>query len=354
MPGALKNFIKFLFFLGLGIGILYLLYQNQDKAYQAQCALDGIPSADCALSKKLIQDFSGVHLGWIFMVLLAFMVSNISRAARWNMLIRQLGAAPRYSNAFFTVMLGYFANLGLPRMGEVVRAGTMARYEKLPVEKIMGTVVVDRVIDAISLLIVIGLAFFLEFNTLSDTLSRLMGAKEGSSILFLSSLAGAGLLLVGLFWVFRKAIQQSSIYKKVYKLFLGFWEGIKTIGTLSNPTLFILHSIIIWLMYYVMTYFCFLSFHPTEGLSLVAVLMVFVFGSFGIVIPSPGGMGTYHFLVIQALALYGVGQVDAFSYANISFFSIVLGCNVFFGILALLILPFLNKNYHPGNETLHP
>lgn len=353
MPAFAKNLIKFLFFLGLGIGILFLIYRGQNTAYQAQCALDGVPPEECSLLTKIVGDFSGVHFGWIFMVLLAFMISNLSRAARWNMLIRQLGVQPKFSNAFLTVMLGYFANLGLPRMGEVIRAGTMARYEKIPVEKVIGTVVVDRILDSISLLLIIGLAFLLEFQSLTKTLSGLMDKGGNNSWNLLFVLGVLGLISFVILWKYRSSIRQTTVFQKIEKLLLGFWEGIKTVGKLPRPSLFVLHSINIWLMYYVMTYFCFLSFVPTESLSLVAALMVFVFGAFGIVIPSPGGMGTYHFLVIQALALYGVDQLDAFSYANISFFSIQLGCNVFFGILAVILLPVLNKQYKPANEISH-
>jgi len=107
--------------------------------------------------------------------------------------------------------------------------------------------------------------------------------------------------------------------------------------------LFILHSVNIWLMYYLMTYFCFLSFALTAELSPVIALVVFVFGGWGIVIPSPGGMGTYHFLATTALGFYGISGDDGFSWSNISFFTIQLGCNVSVGLLALLLLPMINR-----------
>ena len=100
-----------------------------------------------------------------------------------------------------------------------------------------------------------------------------------------------------------------------------------------------------------MTYLCFFAYEPTAGLSPVAGLMVFVFGAFGIVIPSPGGMGTFHFLAIQALAMYGISGGDAFSFANILFFSVQLGCNVVVGIVALIILPIINQNYNPEPDV---
>ena len=126
------NFLKFLFFLGIGVGILYLVYRGQSAAFQEDCALRGIPQGDCSLIKKVINDFRGANYFWISMTILAFTISNISRAKRWNMLLRSMNYRPRFSNAFLSTTLGYFANLGLPRMGEVVRAGTMAKYENIP------------------------------------------------------------------------------------------------------------------------------------------------------------------------------------------------------------------------------
>lgn len=108
------------------------------------------------------------------------------------------------------------------------------------------------------------------------------------------------------------------------------------------------HSVVIWLMYFLMTYLCFFAFGPTAHLGLMAGLLVFVFGAFGIVIPSPGGMGTYQIAVTAGLVIYGVGRADAFAFSNICFFTINLFCNIGFGLLGYLLLPLLNKNYQPS------
>ena len=140
---------------------------------------------------------------------------------------------------------------------------------------------------------------------------------------------------------------QSGIYRKIVNIVQGFIEGLATIRKLDRPGLFLFHSANVWVMYFVMNYLCMLSFAPTADLAPLAALMVFVFGAFGIVIPSPGGMGTYHWLAIQALALYGVDSNDAFSFANIAFFSVQIFYNIIFGLTAFLIIGWLNKNYHP-------
>lgn len=286
------------------------------------------------------------------MVLLAFTLSNLSRAIRWNMLLRPLGYQPRLSNAFLTVILGYFANLGLPRLGEVVRAGTMARYEHIPMQKVVGTIVVDRTIDVISILIVSGLAVLLEYDTMWQFINEYVNLSEkfGGGTLILA-LGGFGTLVVAGLYLLRERIQKMAWFQKIEEILLGFWQGIKSIAQLERPWLFVLHSINIWLMYFFMTYLCFFAFQPTAHLSPLVGLVVFVFGGWGIVIPSPGGMGTYHFLVQTALGMYGISGEDSFSFANIAFFSIQLGCNVLIGLLALLLLPWLNKDYKGAEKV---
>ena len=129
MKKTLVNILKFILFLGLGLGILFLVYRSQNAAYQEECALKGISAADCSLFQKVVTDFQEANYFWVLMVLVAFMLSNVSRAIRWSMLIRPMGYAPRFVNAFLTTVLGYFATLGLPRMGEVVRGASLSQYE---------------------------------------------------------------------------------------------------------------------------------------------------------------------------------------------------------------------------------
>lgn len=353
---TLINIFKFLLFLGVGLIILYLVYQNQSAAYQEDCLLKGIPTEECSLIDKVLQDFGRVNYLWIFLVLLAFTISNISRAKRWQMLIRPLGHDVRLINSFFTVVIGYFANLGLPRMGEIIRPGLLARYERAPLEKIMGTVVADRVFDVISILFVTALAFLLEFDRIWGFFNQYAqlpteGSGLGILILILS------LVLVGAavaFWIFRRQIMASKLAQKIRDLAMGFLQGLQTVRQLDKPFWFIFHSINIWVMYFLMTYLCFFAFPPTSHLSALAALLVFVFGGWGIVIPSPGGMGSYHFLAQTALTMYGVSGEDGFSWAMISFISIQLGCNILIGLVGLILLPVINRNYQPALQTQNP
>ena len=346
MKQYLINFVKFSLFLGVGLAILYWVYLKQDAAYQEDCVLKNIPAADCSLLQKIFDDFKSADYFWVGIVLLCFTVSNISRAMRWRMLLKSMGYSTRISNAFLTVMLGYFANLGLPRMGEVLRAATMGQYEKIPLEKVVGTVVVGRIVDVICLLGVIGLAFLIEFEILYSYIEKYAQFDGFINLAIMGSSILIAILVLG--FIFRKQIVKTPVFQKIKKIFLGFWEGILTVANLERPWIFILHSLNIWLMYFLMVYFCFFSFAPTAHLGMGAALMAFVMGAIAITIPSPGGMGTYHFLVTNLLVLYGIKDADAFSFANILFFSVQIGINVFLGLIALVALPILNREYEPA------
>lgn len=344
MKNTIKSVFQFLIFLSIGLFILYLLYQNQDAAYQSECGLKNIPPEKCSLKYKLIEDFKSVKIFWLLLICVLFMISNILRAFRWNQLLNPLGFKPKFINSLGTIMLGYFTNLAVPRIGEVVRAGTLAKYEKIPVEKIFGTIVVDRILDVISLLIVTGIAFIFSFPIFKKYYLENTNGDSSSLIYILMALAIVG--LIGLYLVHRLVIKSKSenkLIKKIQGIVEGFQEGLLSIKKVKNIPFLLFNSIGIWFMYYLMTYLCFFAFEPTSHLGPVAGLVVFVFGALGIVLPSPGGMGSYQWLVSSALIIFGIGSIEAFSFSNIMFFTIQIFCNIAFGLFFLILLPLINS-----------
>lgn len=342
-----KKILQFLLFLGIGLSIMAWVFSSQNAAFQEQCRLDGTPADQCSLADKLLHDFSTVNLWWILAVLLAFTVSNFFRAWRWQMLLEPMGYRVRFANSLFTILLGYFANLFLPRMGEVVRAGSLARYEKIPMEKVMGTLVIDRLVDFLCLGGVVGLAFLLEGDTLWAFISQRKTDGSGGGffqntlvqVLLISSVLG-----VVLVYLFRKKLAQIPLLQKIGGLLKGFADGLRSVFKLKNPGLFLFYSVGIWVMFYLQCWLNLKAFPPTADLGMSAALMVFVFGTLGFVIPSPGGMGTFHALCIAGLALYGISGSDGFSYANIAFFAVQIFYNFVAGFLSMWLLPRLNKN----------
>lgn len=330
--------------MSVGVGLLYLVFRINDAKYQEQCALEGIAPEDCNLMEKLLSDFQTVDMGWMFVVFLCFLGSNISRAIRWRMLIEPLGKKPSIINLFLAVMVSYLANMGFPRIGEIVRAGLVAKYEDLPVEKVIGTVVLDRLADLIIFIALFVVLIFVQTDNIMNFLAEYGFSLSGSGLaLKLGIMSVIG--VAGLFVLYKIATSTStnSIVQRIQKIILGFWDGLKTIAQIKQVGWFVFHSLLIWVMFFLMTYFGFKTFGATEHLGLEAGLTAFVFGALGFVIPSPGGMGTYHILMEKALAIYGVPSVEGFSFANIIFFSIQFGCNALLGLLGLILLPILNK-----------
>jgi glycosyltransferase 2 family protein len=354
MKKSVGQFLKFSLFLGIGLAIMTWLYNGQNAAFQEQLRLDG--KQPYPLIHKIWDDFRSVNLLWIASTLLAFSISNWSRAIRWNMLIEPLGHQPKTLNAFFAVNISYFTNLWLSRAGEVVRASALAKAEGMSVSRVMGTVVVDRILDLITLALIVGFSFIVQYEILWSWLDKNLGEGNGTfrlfgHPLFIAFIVGGVVSLV-LAYMLRKKIAELPFVNKIWHIVEKFGEGLKTIRKVKNPVAFLFHSINIWVMYYMMTYLCFFAFAPTAHLSPLAALTVFVFGTFGIVIPSPGGMGTYHFLAMSALALYGIKGDDAFSFANIMFFSIQIFYNIVAGLISIYLLRKMNKNAELSTDSL--
>ncbi len=354
MKKSVGQFLKFSLALGIGLAIMTWLYNGQNAAFQEQLRLDG--KQPYPLIRKILDDFKSVNLFWIGTTLLAFSISNWSRAIRWNMLIEPLGHQPKTLNSFFAVNISYFTNLWLSRAGEVVRASALAKAEGMSVSRVMGTVVVDRILDLVTLALIVGFSFIVQYDILWSWLDKNLGDGSGSFRLFAHpafiAVTVFGVISLVLAYILRKKIAKLPFVSKIWHLVEKFSEGLKTIRKVKNPAAFIFHSVNIWIMYYLMTYLCFFAFAPTADLSPLAALTVFVFGTFGIVIPSPGGMGTYHFLAMSALALYGVKGDDAFSFANIMFFSIQIFYNIVAGLISIYLLRKMNKNAPLSAEAL--
>lgn len=346
--GWLRPLLRFVLFAGIGIGVFAWVFRAQSRAYEAQCALDGIAPADCRLIDKLLYDFTLASPGWMLAVAAAFTFSIVLRAWRMQMLMRPLGYEIGFGNSFFSILLGYFANLGLPRMGEVVRAGALARNEGAPPAQVMGALVVDRLMDFVCLGLVVALTLLFEADVIRDFVAQGRQRQEGGggiggvSVLAIAVLCGAAGL-----WIFRERLLRLSPVRKIWGLIKGFQEGLRSVFRLAQPGKFFLYSIGIWLMFYLQCWFNLMAFPPTAHLGMGAAMMVFVLGTLGMVIPSPGGMGSFHALAVAALALYGIRGDDAFSYANIAFFAIQIGYNLLGGIAALIALPRLKKKTAP-------
>lgn len=272
---------------------------------------------------EIINGVKQANYFWIFLSLSIAVLSHISRAMRWRMLIAAISTPPRLPNTFFAVMVGYLANLALPRLGEVTRCGVLTRYEQVPFDKAAGTVISERAIDLVTLLLLTFLAVVLQF----DIIGTYFIDKVGQPLLnkFSSLLSAANwlfyviavLVLLGLVVFFlwlRANFRKTTMYKKITGTLFGVWQGIESVKKVDNMPLFIFHSIFIWVMYFLMIYTCFFSMEATRSLGFLDALAVLSFGSFGI-IATQGGIGAYQIIVSGLLLLYGIAAETAMAFS---------------------------------------
>jgi hypothetical protein len=337
----IKDIFKFLFLLALGISLLYWIFYEQEKTYAIECIFNGGTKETCSLWQKLRSDFKNLHYGYVFATIFVFLISNYIRAVRWNMLLQPLGVAAQIRNTFSAISIAYMVNLVIPRAGEIARATSLMKSEEISFEKSLGTVITDRISDVICLFIISIFTILLAYDDIIGYFRKNFNLENRISNLSLYSLAEvfvAIMMMAGMIFFVSKKFRQNKYAVKIYKLLDGISEGIKSISRLKNPILFVLLSFLMWFCYFTMTYLGFKAFEPTAALSFKVALVVFFFGSLGIVFPSPGGMGSYHFLAMESLTIYGISKADGFIYANMMFFAINIFSCIFFGTLGMLML----------------
>lgn len=293
--------------------------------------------------EELTTSFSQANYFWIFVSMLFGLLSHASRAVRWKYSIEPLGKTPGFWNSFFTVMIGYVANLALPRLGEVTRPGLLGKYEGLPFNKLFGTIVAERVADLIILAVIMASIAFAEFDMLKDQLVAFLDqGSEKFSTTNLLILAGVVIVGLGVFFFFMLGKSSNPVFVKVRELIRGIMEGVQSILKMEKKFYFLLHTAFIWIMYIGMFYVCFFSLEETNSVPLAGVLAAFVMGSLGIVFVQ-GGLGVFPILIMETLLLYGISKTSALALGWIIWTSQTLMI-IFFGILSILLLRFVNRN----------
>jgi len=273
--------------------------------------------------KVILHEMLQADPWWLLVSTLFSFIALYSRGYRWKLLIEPLGYSPRVSNTTYAVMVGYLANLAFPRLGEVTRCGSLGTAEDIPFNKLLGTVVVERIIDVLSLLLCIILVAIIEFNRLGSFLRKnfaepLFAKMKSvtSSTIGMVVLLLAILVFIGLIVLFVRYSKKKS-GSKWAALINGFLNGLVSIKHLRRPWLFIFHSIFIWVLYYLSVYVCLFALPFTSHLGPAAALFLLVAGGLGMSAPVQGGIGAYHLLVSQGLLLYGVTLQDGLSFATL-------------------------------------
>ena len=338
MNPRLKQAIQFIIFFGLGIGLTWWQFNSfkpEDKAV-------------------FFKALKTANYGWFALAVFVGSLAHLSRAIRWQQLLTPLQRKAGLGNRFYAVMIGYLANYGIPRSGEVIRCGMLKTSDDVPFAEAFGTVVVERIIDTLCLLLVFVIVILTQFSQLSTLFADYIGNPAAAKFEKLLNNTNALIItaviivvVIAGFWMLRKKI--SALFTgKLGGFVKGFKSGIMAVRNVPNPGWFIFHSLFIWTGYLSALYICFFCFPVTSGLSINTALILLIFGTFGVVF-TPGGIGAYQIIITEILVAVmlktyhvTVADADAASYAWLSWGSQVATVILFTGIAAVL-KPVLNK-----------
>ncbi|MDA0774120.1 MAG: lysylphosphatidylglycerol synthase transmembrane domain-containing protein [Bacteroidetes bacterium] len=283
----------------------------------------------------IIESIQNANYFFVGLSIFFAVLSHLSRAYRWKYLLQPLGYKPRFINSVLTVMIAYLANLGVPRSGEILRATALSNYEKLPFEKVFGTVVAERIVDLLFLIFFILIALWVQFDLIWD----LLRPKDFNPY-SIGLLAIFGVLILLVLRQYFKTSQKRWVIK-IKTLFIGFLQGIKSVLSMPHKGLFMLHTVFIWTMYLAMFYTVKWAMPETDALTLTMVIPAFVAG--GIVISATnGGIGVYPFTVALVLEGFGISNQAGLAFGWIMWSSQMLMILVF-GALSFFALPLVNR-----------
>ena len=295
---------------------------------------------------NLWKEIENMDMSWYILAFILSLISNYSRAVRWQTIIEPLGYKPDTMNTFLSVNIMYFSNLVIPRSGEISRCSILYKYEKVPVAKLVGTVLVERVIDMIALAILTGLLVLSQLDFMKTYFNRpdvQESLKEKAHLWpYLIAAGIIGIIVVIALYLLRNRILATKIGNKIGKLLFDLWQGVKSTKNIKRKWAFFIHSILIWTMYFGVLYVSFKSYESTQNLSPVIAFAALIMGSVGMIIPTAGGIGTWNVLVTFTLVVYGVSEPNAFIYSFIALFMMTI-TNVIAGGLSFIYLPIYNR-----------
>jgi uncharacterized protein (TIRG00374 family) len=321
--------LRFLLFLSIALVLLYFAFRGVDAG-------------------ELRNSFAHARYSYVFLYLLIGFISLLSRSYRWLIMIEPLGYKVSFWNSFYALNTGYLANFAFPRLGEITRCGSLSKAEKIPVDKLFGTVIVERVIDMVFLVILLLVLIIGRFDYFGNFIKNniytplVEGVNEslGSTWILLLVIISIPFIILIVYFLFRTRLSKIPVIQKIKSFIRGIIDGLKTIYTLKKKWSFIFHSLLIWACYWLMTYAALFALPETSQLKLIDALFLLAVGTLGWVVPVQGGIGAYHYMVTLGLTLYKIPREAGLTYATLSHGSqmimlIVLGTISFMMLFAV-------------------
>jgi len=294
-----KNQLVYYFIFGIiGIALFYFVIKDQGTS-------------------NLINSLKEVNYWWALPIFCIAIFNNIIRALRWLQLLKTLGYRPGLINAFNALMFGYMVNYAVPRMGEITRCLALKKGASIPFNASFGTVITERLIDILSLLVVCiisvtwayeEIARFTYYNMIKPVLKFWL--EWSQSMLWFLLFLFIVLLVIGLItWLYRKTLLRLLRKNGIKQRIFDIWQGIISIKKVDNPWLFVVYTLLIWLNYFLSTYVWFFALGMSPSIKIGLVVMAM--GSIAKSLPiQGGGLGAYHYIVTQATIIFGFSALQ--------------------------------------------
>jgi uncharacterized protein (TIRG00374 family) len=330
MKKKLFTIFQYLLFLGLGIFLAWWSLKDID-----------------AEKKSQIKTALNHARYWLIIPVFAILItSHLVRAVRWKLLINSLGYHPRTENTFFAVMVGYLTNQAVPRLGEILKCTLLARYEKVPADKLIGTIILERIIDAITLLTIFAITLAIQPGLYTDLINAFFHSPRDPSRkkipgYIIGAIVIAIIILCILLWMIIKKKSFSDVIALFKRIGRSVWQGISAVQHLQKRGLFLLYTVALWSLYLLGGYIGFFALQETEQYGVKQAFAVLSAGSIGM-IATPGGIGAYALLLKKTMELYGLQEGVALAFGWILWlvqtFVVLIG-----GIFSFAAIPYFNK-----------
>ena len=317
--------LQFVFFLLAGIVLLYFAFRGID------------------LNNMMLQirqaDYSWVALSMIFAIL-----ALIFRSFRWKLLIEPLDERPKLIHIFHAINVGYLANFIFPRIGEITRCGILYRTDHIPVDRMFGTVIVERIFDVLISALMLILILLLRYNVvgtfiMEHVMQPVINWMPGVVTMgrFIAVMALSVVVFFVFYRLFRAQLSKIGALQKIKDLALGVVKGVKSVYRLRNIGWFVALNFLIFGMYFLQTYVMFFALKSTSSLGLGDALFVLVLSSLALILPVQGGIGAYHWIISMGLTIFGITREEGMVYATISH-SVTAILFILLGVMSLIFV----------------
>ncbi len=303
------------------------------------------------LDFKVIQkSLAKANYWWVLLAACFGISAYWFRAIRWNLMLEPMGHHISDSNSLWSISFGYLMNLTIPRSGEVARATALYGVEKVPVDKSIGTIILERIVDLACMVAFLGLTLIFKFNTILSFwkyIEKEFLKKIANSVFYLYVFGISIIILVAVFIIFRSRIRNNVFYKKVISILSGIGEGLKTIFNLKQKKKFILYTVGIWVSYYFAAYLVCFALPETSDFVFADGFLILLVGTFGMIIPASGGIGAFNLAMKYGfMALFismgKSGEVGGEVGLTYSFISLPLQITIML-VMGLISIPMLAK-----------